>query len=31
MEVNDLGFVAIVLFVGFPTAFLFIPYAKTNA
>ncbi|YP_001806684.1 photosystem II protein M (chloroplast) [Cryptomeria japonica] len=29
MEVNNLAFIAIALFIGFPTAFLLIIYVKT--
>nr|YP_002519542.1 photosystem II M protein [Keteleeria davidiana]YP_010032006.1 photosystem II protein M [Keteleeria evelyniana]YP_010149191.1 photosystem II M protein [Keteleeria fortunei]QHO05384.1 photosystem II protein M [Keteleeria hainanensis]QQK54644.1 photosystem II M protein [Keteleeria davidiana var. calcarea]QWW91986.1 photosystem II protein M [Keteleeria fortunei var. cyclolepis]UWI54186.1 photosystem II protein M [Keteleeria evelyniana var. pendula]QOW07097.1 photosystem II protein M [Keteleer len=31
MEVNNLGFIAIALFLAIPTAFLLILYVKTDA
>nr|YP_009561736.1 PSII M protein [Pinus pumila]QAT97691.1 PSII M protein [Pinus pumila] len=29
MEVNNLGFIAVLMFLTIPTAFLLIPYVKT--
>nr|AAY59527.1 PsbM [Pinus strobus] len=29
MEVNNLGFIAVLMFLANPTAFLLIPYVKT--